>query len=145
MTVNIIETQDITEVITSENKCDFCSAKCCQYITQALDTPRSMQEFDVLLWQIAHKGIHIFKDGNGWYLLSETRCGFLRDDNMCGIYETRPLICREHSNDACEFDVPIDEGCDLYFQTYEEFNDYCRKRFKTWDKRIEKFEAQRAK
>ncbi len=133
------------ENLTDANKCDFCSAQCCSYITQQVDTPATMQEFDVLLWQIAHKNIHVFKDGNGWYLLSMTRCSHLQSDNRCGIYETRPMICREHSTGACEFDVPIDQGCELYFQHYDEFDAYCRKRFKTWDKRIEKFEAARAK
>ena len=131
--------------ITSENKCDFCSAKCCQYITQEIDTPRSIHAFDVLLWQIAHEGIHVFKDDNGWYLLSMARCRHLLPNNYCGIYETRPMICREHANDSCELDVPIDEGCDLYFQKYEELDEYCRKRFKTWDKRFEKFEEEREK
>lgn len=104
-----------------------------------------MDDFDVIAWQIAHKGVNIFKDGNGWYLLSTTKCQFIRDDNRCGIYETRPLICRTHDNADCERDVPISEGCDYYFETYEQFNEYCRKRFKTWDKRFAKYEKQKAK
>ena len=32
-----------------------------------------------------------------------------------------------------------------HFQEYDEFDAYCRKRFKTWDKRLEKFEAARKK
>ncbi|WP_422466826.1 YkgJ family cysteine cluster protein [Endozoicomonas sp. ALC013] len=139
--VNRIETRDIT----ASNKCDQCTALCCSYITQELDTPRSMHAFDVLLWQVAHKGVHIFKDGNGWYLLCQTRCEFLLPDNRCGIYERRPIICREHSNEACEKDAPINDGCELYFQTYDELDAYCRTRFKNWDKRLEKYEVERAK
>lgn len=131
--------------ITKENKCNYCSAKCCQYITQEIDTPKSIHAFDVLLWQIAHQGIHVFKDENGWYLLSMTRCNHLMDDNMCGIYETRPMICREHTTDHCEYDVAIDEGCELYFQKYEELDEYCRKRFKKWDLRFEKLEKEKLK
>ncbi|WP_422447905.1 MULTISPECIES: YkgJ family cysteine cluster protein [unclassified Endozoicomonas] len=139
--VNRIETRDIT----ASNKCDHCTALCCSYITQELDTPRSMHAFDVLLWQVAHKGVHIFKDGNGWYLLCQTRCEFLLPDNRCGIYKRRPIICREHSNEACERDAPINDGCELYFQTYDELDAYCRTRFKNWDKRLEKYEVERAK
>ncbi len=139
--VNRIETRDIT----SSSKCDQCTALCCSYITQELDTPRSMQAFDVLLWQVAHKGVHVFRDGNGWYLLCQTQCEFLLPHNRCGIYERRPIICREHSNEACEIDAPINDGCELYFQTYEELDAYCRQRFKTWDKRLEKFEAEQAR
>jgi len=127
--------------ITPENKCDYCSALCCSYITQELDSPRTMHAFDTLLWQIAHKGIHVFKDENGWYLLSMTKCEYVMPDNRCGIYDKRPLICREHSFDACEKDVPINEGCEYYFTSFDELDAYCRKRFRTWDKRIEKFEA----
>ena len=130
----------LVNLSSGTNKCDRCTAKCCGYITQAIDTPKSIKDFDILLWQIAHKGIHIFKDGNGWYLLSSTPCQFLLDDYRCGIYETRPLICREHSNDSCEFDVPIDEGCYLYFQNYQQLDDYCRNRYKTWDKRLIQFD-----
>ncbi len=136
---NRIETKDITD------KCSLCTALCCTYITQALDTPRSIQAFDVLLWQVAHKGVHVFKDSNGWYLLCQVRCEFLLPDNRCGIYERRPIICREHSNESCEFDRSVDEGCELYFQTFTELDAYCRKRFKGWDKRLEKFEARRQK
>jgi len=135
----------IRQLTADTNRCDACTAKCCGYITQAIDTPRSIRDYDILLWQIAHQDIHIFKDGNGWYLLSSSKCTFLQEDNRCGIYQTRPLICREHSNQSCEFDVPVDEGCYLYFQNYQQLDHYCRKRFKTWDKRLAEFEKNRKK
>ncbi len=120
------------------NRCELCTAKCCGYITQSIDTPRSIHDFDVLLWQIAHQGVNVFKDSNGWYLLSTTPCEFLLEDNRCGIYHQRPMICREHDNDSCELEVPIDEGCELYFETYQELDEFCRKRYKSWDKRFAK-------
>ena len=49
--------------ITSENKCSFCKgATCCTYFTQLIDTPRSMDDFDVLLWQISHRDTQVYKD-----------------------------------------------------------------------------------
>ena len=122
--------------INEESLCDRCTAKCCGYITQQIDTPKSIRDFDVLLWQIAHRDIHIFKDDNGWYILSSTPCEFLLPNHQCGIYETRPLICREHDTDSCEYEVPIDEGCSLYFETYQQLDNYCRERYKTWDIRF---------
>lgn len=130
------ETIPLKTELSSDNKCSFCSAMCCQYITQQIDTPRSIHAFDTLLWQIAHQGVHVFKDCNGWYILVMTRCGHLLANNHCGIYDTRPMICRSHDNAACEFDVPIDQGCEYYFQTYDALNEYCRKRFKKWDQRF---------
>ncbi len=138
---NRIPIKDVIEA----NKCEQCTALCCSYITQEIDTPRSIYSFDTLLWQVAHQGVHFFKDSNGWFLLCQTRCQFLLPDNRCGIYERRPIICREHSHEACEFDSPIDEGCELYFQTFDELDGYCRKRFKHWDKRQAKFEAEQVR
>ncbi len=122
----------------SANKCDACTALCCQYITQEIDTPKTKDEFDVLLWQISHRGVHVFKDCNGWYLLVQAPCTHLLPDNRCGIYDVRPAICREHSTEGCERDVAIDAGCELYFQNYAELDNYCRERFKRWDQRFEK-------
>ncbi|MGD8782979.1 MAG: YkgJ family cysteine cluster protein [Thioalkalispiraceae bacterium] len=123
--------------VNSDNKCDLCEgSKCCNYITQQIDTPRSMDEFDTLLWQLAHKNIQAYKDEDGWFLLVYTTCQFLQPDGRCGIYETRPQMCRDYSNDYCEYDAPAEEGFDLFFDSYESLLKYCRKRFKRWDKRF---------
>lgn len=123
----------IPEQITSENKCGYCTnSKCCTYITQQIPTPRSKHDFDHLLWQISHRDIHIYKDDDGWYLIANNPCLHLRPNGMCGIYDTRPQICRDHSNDNCEFDEPAEEGFELFFNSYESLLKYCKKRFKRW-------------
>ncbi len=126
--------------ITSENKCGFCTnSTCCTYLTQHLDTPRSMEDFDTLLWQVAHHNTQAYKDEDGWFLLVNNRCGHLQDDGRCAIYETRPRICREHSNDGCEFEGPAGaEDFDLYFPDYASLLRYCRKKFRNWDRRLKK-------
>jgi len=127
--------------ITTENKCSFCEgAKCCTYYTEQLETPRAMHDFDHLLWMISHADTRIYKDEDGWYLLVLRKCLHLQDDGRCGIYDERPSVCREHSNDFCEFDQPADEGFDLYFEDYRSLEKYCRKRFKSWGKRFKIFE-----
>lgn len=129
----------VLQADASDNKCDIChKSKCCQYVTQNIDKPTTMKDFDLLLWQISHKNTHIFKDEEGWFLLMLNGCTHLLDDGRCGIYEKRPLICRDHSNDYCEFDVSIEDGSELYFDGYDALDKYCRKRFKSWDKRFEK-------
>lgn len=97
-----------------------------------------MKDFDLLLWQISHENVHIFKDEEGWFLLILNQCTHLQKDGRCGIYEVRPLICRDHSNDYCEYDVSIEAGSELYFDGYEALNKYCSKRFKGWDTRFQK-------
>lgn len=123
----------------SENKCDLCTpSKCCTYITHAISTPRSVEDFDTLLWQLAHQDVQAYKDEGTWFLLFYTRCRFLHDDGRCQIYTTRPQVCRDYSNDYCEFDGPAEEGFELFFDTYEALLAYCRKRFKNWDNRFKK-------
>ena len=122
--------------ITPENKCSFCTnTKCCTYVTQQIDTPRSIDEFDFLLWQISHRDVKVYQDDDGWFLLFESRCNHILPDGRCGIYESRPQVCRDYSNDFCEYDEPADKNFKRYFQNYDELNRYCRKRFKRWDKR----------
>ncbi|MEZ5543268.1 MAG: YkgJ family cysteine cluster protein [Pseudomonadota bacterium] len=121
--------------ITTENKCGFCTnSKCCTYITEELATPRSMHDFDHMLWQLSHRDIQAYKDEDGWYLLVNNSCTHLLPDGRCGIYDDRPLICREYTNDYCEFDEPAERGFDLFFEDYAALLKYVKKRFKTWHK-----------
>jgi len=97
-----------------------------------------MEDFDHLLWHTAHSNIQIYKDEGEWFLLVNNKCLFLRADGRCGTYESRPMVCRQHSNDYCEFDAPAEEGFELFFDGYDSLLRYCRQRFKNWDKRFEK-------
>ena len=120
--------------LSAEEKCGFCPGrKCCTYVTESLATPRSKSDFDHLLWQVSHEGVAVYKDEDGWFLLVEGRCSHLQPDGRCGIYERRPQVCRDYSNDYCEFDAPAEEGFELYFPDYESLLTYCRRRFKRWD------------
>lgn len=124
-------------VTLEQNKCDLCvPSKCCSYITQSIDTPRTKSEFDHLLWQLAHNNIQAYKDEDGWFLLIYTNCNHLLDDGRCGIYATRPQFCRDYTNDYCEYDAPAEDGFDLFFPDYDSLLKYCRKRFKNWDNRF---------
>lgn len=124
--------------LTSENKCGFCTnSKCCTYITQHIDPPRAKEDFDLLLWQISHQNVQVYKDSDGWFLLINNKCTHLQPDGRCGIYASRPQICREYTNDYCEFDEPAEKSFDLFFEDYDSLLRYCRKRFKRWDQRFE--------
>ena len=126
--------------ITPANKCSFCKGStCCTYFTQQITAPRSMEDFDLLLWQVSHLNTQLYKDDDGWFLLVNNRCMHLQPGGLCGIYEQRPQVCRDHSNDDCEFEGPCgDDDFELYFRDYASLLAYCRKRFKNWDKRLAK-------
>jgi hypothetical protein len=100
-----------------------------------IPAPRTLRQFDGLLWQLAHEKVKLFKDAAGWHLLFETRCTHLTGSGECVIYERRPITCREHSNEICEYDGPISESAACFFDDYEALDSFCRKRFATWDRR----------
>ncbi len=53
-----------------------------------------------------------------WMVQLETRCRHLGADRRCGIYETRPHVCRDYSEKECEVNSE-DDGRSFY--TPEEF------------------------
>jgi Fe-S-cluster containining protein len=131
--------------ITSDNKCGMCrSSICCTYVTQEIDTPRSIYDFDIWLWMLHHQDIQFYKEDGCWYLKVLNRCTKLQPDGRCGIYETRPMICREHENDFCEFDETTEQGADIFFGTAQDLEKFCRKKFKNWDKRYDKLNKKSA-
>jgi Fe-S-cluster containining protein len=102
--------------------CDFCPAKCCRYFALPIETPEKRKDFEFIRWYLLHERASIFTEDEDWYLLVHTRCKHLGEDNRCGIYSTRPQICRDYSTDNCEYD---DEWCyERYFETPEQIHEY---------------------
>ncbi len=127
----------MSETASTDSKCHNClSSICCNYVTQQITTPRSRACFDALLWQLSHRDIQLYKDEDGWFLLINTPCLHLQENGGCGIYSERPVVCRSHSDDYCEYDAPAVEGFELFFDGYESLLKYCQQRFKTWDQRF---------
>ncbi len=80
-------------------KCIECEQSCCRYFTVKIPAPRTICDFDGLLWQLFHGNVKAFKDSTGWHLLVYNSCVHLEGNGECAIYENRPITCREHSND----------------------------------------------
>jgi uncharacterized protein len=104
------------------NLCDHCTAKCCKYFALPLETPTEPQDFDYIRWFLLHHGATVFTEEGTWYLLMYSTCKHLQDDQRCGIYETRPQICRDYSTDNCEYED--DWVYDQYFETPEQVEEY---------------------
>lgn len=102
--------------------CDHCTAKCCKYYALPIEEPKTRKDFDFLRWFLLHGETSVFLDEGSWYLIVHTQCKHLQSDNRCGIYETRPEICREYSTDHCEYS----DDCvyDRYFETAEQIEEY---------------------
>ena len=102
--------------------CDHCTAKCCRYFALPMETPTERKDYDYVRWFLLHQRASAFTEDGVWYLLVHTPCKHLQPNNMCGIYETRPEICREYTTEACEYD---DDWCyEQYFETAEQVAEY---------------------
>jgi len=102
--------------------CDHCPAKCCRYFALPIDEPEKREDFDFIRWYLLHDRASVFTEDGVWYLLVHTTCKHLRTDNRCGIYETRPQICRDYSTDDCEYDETW--TYEHYFETPEQIHEY---------------------
>jgi uncharacterized protein len=102
--------------------CEYCTAKCCKYFALPIEEPETFEEFEYLRWFLLHDRASVFKEEGDWYLLVHTPCKHLQSDNRCGIYETRPQICRDYTTDNCEYND--DWVYDFYLETPEQVWDY---------------------
>ena len=102
--------------------CDYCTAKCCKYFALPMDKPTTRQDFDFIRWFLLHDAATVFLEEGTWYLLVHTVCKHLTPDDRCGIYATRPQICRDYTTDNCEYDDTY--VYDHYFETSEQVEEY---------------------
>ncbi len=102
--------------------CEFCVAKCCRYFALPIEAPTTWSDFEYLRWFLMHGQASAFTEGKIWYLMVHTDCKHLQSDHRCGIYETRPHICREYTTDDCEYDD--DWVYERYFETSEQVAEY---------------------
>ena len=122
---------DRTKVPPGAQLCDHCVAKCCHYVALPIATPKSKTDFDQYRWFMLHKGVALFIDKREWHLLVFTTCEHLQSDHRCGIYETRPQICRDYQTDDCEFDDSwVYDGLFERAPQLEEYYDAVRTRTK---------------
>ena len=102
--------------------CEFCTAKCCRYFALPIETPENRKDFEFIRWYMLHGDTTIFCDDGDWYLMVHNRCDHLQDDNRCGIYETRPQICRDYTTKDCEYED--DWTYERFWETPEQMNEY---------------------
>ncbi len=94
----------ISEIPPGKLLCEYCTGKCCRYFALPIDTPENYEDFEYIRWYLLHDLASIFTEDEDWYLLVHTQCEHLQPDNRCGIYDTRPQICRDYSTDDCEYE-----------------------------------------
>jgi len=103
--------------------CEYCTAKCCRYFALPIETPETFEDYEFIRWFLLHDRATVFREDEDWYLLVHTTCKHLQDDNMCGIYDTRPQICRDYTTKECEYED--DWTYDFYLERPEQVAEYC--------------------
>jgi Fe-S-cluster containining protein len=72
-------------------------ANCCKTtspIFRDVDIERISRFLKIKPGQFIEQNLHLDHDGD--YVLNESPCLFLGDDNKCSIYDLRPLACKEY-------------------------------------------------
>jgi len=108
-----------------DDKCEDCPALCCKYIALEIDEPEDKEDFDNLRWYLIHRDVSVYVVDGDWHLCVDVPCRYL-DGNRCTIHEEKPLLCRRHDPDECEFNNP-DFELDLEFRSWEELKKYMKK------------------
>lgn len=106
----------------NEVLCEYCTGKCCRYFAMPIETPEDFKDYEYIRWYMLHGETTIFCEDDDWYLMVHNKCDHLLDDNRCGIYETRPRICRDYTTKDCEYED--DWTYDRYWETPEQMNEY---------------------
>lgn len=110
------------DVPEGQSLCEYCTAKCCRYFALPIETPEAFEDYEFIRWFLLHDRASIFREDEDWYLLVHTTCEHLLADNRCGIYETRPQICRDYTTKDCEYDE--DWTYDFYLETADQVAEY---------------------
>jgi Fe-S-cluster containining protein len=105
--------------------CEYCTAVCCRYIALPIETPEEHGEFDDVRWYLMHENVSVFVEDGEWYICFSTTCRHLQPDHRCGVYETRPRICRNYSTSNCDYHSG-DYGWEQHFTCPEHLDQYVR-------------------
>jgi uncharacterized protein len=109
--------------------CDQCAALCCRYFALPIDNPETKRDYDNIRWYLLHEKVVIFVESKQWYIGILNRCKALQNDNRCGIYLTRPAICRSYTTANCDYHAG-DYGYDQLFTSAEGLWEYAQKQLK---------------
>ncbi len=105
--------------------CEHCTGTCCRYIALPIETPEDRSDFEDMRWYLIHENVSVFVEDGEWFISFQTRCRHLQPDHHCGIYATRPKICRSYTTDNCDYHSG-DYGWEHHFTNPEHLDEYVR-------------------
>jgi len=106
--------------------CGTCTL-CCEYVNVPIAPPKDEDDFDYLLWCLIHQNVYVWVGKrNQWNVKFMTPCKPLKQ-GRCSRYKTRPMLCREYSQDHCEKGNPTKDEVHA-FHTQEQLLAYLRQK-----------------
>lgn len=111
----------------SATECADCGL-CCQYMNIVVDRPTDQEDVEDLLWYQYHRdtNMHLDQD-NDYGLHFPLRCRHLDENNLCKIYNRRPLICKQFKLSGCH-GKDISESVKLKLDTEQALMAHLKKR-----------------
>ena len=113
--------------MAEENLCESCAALCCRYVALPIDNPEDVRDYDNIRWYLMHENMVVFVEEEQWYLGVFSKCKHLQPDNRCGVYLTRPRICRKYDTDNCDYHGGDYNYSDL-FTSADQLREYAEKK-----------------
>lgn len=104
------------------NLCGHCTGKCCRYVSISISKPKTWTDFDALRWYLTRRQVNVYSENGHWYVMVVEDCENLLPDNRCGIYESRPQVCRDHKTENCEYED--DYNYDRIFENEDQLREY---------------------
>lgn len=106
----------------------ICKGNCCKHLIIQIPGPNTEEDVDGLRYFLYHKDVNLYVDDeDNWFIDFITECEKLTDNNDCGIYETRPNICKEYPpyGSSCEYNQIISKA---YFSDVDSFDKYLKEK-----------------
>ena len=111
----------------SASICADCGL-CCQYMNIVVDRPTDQEDVEILLWYQYHKDTNLHLDhDNDYGLHFPNRCYQLGENNLCKIYNRRPLICKQFKLSGCHGN-DVNESVKVKLDTEQALMGHLKKR-----------------
>lgn len=106
--------------------CEECKGACCREVSVEMDAPKSIEDWDLIRWMVAHENVAVFMDHEGdWLVEFKTKCSKLSSENRCTIYKVRPKLCSDYPLDDCIMNG-TEAAEKIRFDTMEEVEKYIK-------------------
>lgn len=109
-------------------QCDKCTGLCCRYFALPIETPEDWDDFDDIRWYLAHEDVTVFVEDGDWYINIKNKCRHLDPNHRCDMYEKRPGICRNYTEETCDF-TGEDYDYEMHFLDDHQMEEYMKIKF----------------